>query len=112
MDGVTVGTLFQAGTALLAVVAAVWTVRRDGDAREARVVGRIDILVDRVGALEADVRASTSELRASLTAIASRVDAHDREHTTHRAGLQSQGVRIGGTEVAIAVHEHRLGVRQ
>lgn len=109
MDGVTWGTLLQAGTAVLAVVAAVWTVRRDGEAREARVVGRIDLLVDRVGALEADVRASASELRASLTAIAGRVDAHDREHASHRSGLQSQGQRIGGAETMLAVHEHRLG---
>jgi hypothetical protein len=109
MDGVTWATILQLATAGLAVLGAVWTVRRDGEAREARIIGRIDVLADRVGTMEADIRSASAELRATLTGIAGRVDAHDREHERHRSGLQSQGQRVGAVETTLAVHADRIG---
>lgn len=99
----TLQAILQAAMVVLAVVGAVWTVRRDGEAREARIITRIDMLVDRVSALEADVRSGAAELRSSIGASCARIEALDRDQQRLREGVQSQGGRIGAVEQGQAI---------
>ena len=99
----TLQAILQAAMVVLAVVGAVWTVRRDGEAREARIITRIDMLVDRVSALEADVRSGAAELRSSIGASYTRIEALDRDQQRLREGVQSQGGRIGVVEQGHAI---------